>query len=98
MTHPIITDLINLINQICILKESGVNIVHEACPTDLSWVWKNADTGKVFDTVKLSRVKTIAHLHQSDPRIMYLLDFVIGGDAFIARDGINKLDKLKAFW
>lgn len=93
-----ITNLINLMNKICLLKEAGVNVVHEDCPTDLSWVWRNQDTDRVIDTVKLSQIKAIVQFKQTDPRIKYLLGFVAYGDAQSARDAINKLGKLKAFW
>jgi len=93
-----ITNLIHLMNKVCQLKEAGVNVTHEECPTDLSWVWRNQDTGRTVDTVKLSRMKAIVQFKQTDPRIKYLIAFVAGGDALAARDAINKLGKLKAFW
>lgn len=93
-----IINLINLMNKICQLKAAGVNIEHKECPTDLSWVWRDKDTDRTIDTVKLSRVKSIAVLRQTDPRIKYLIAFVAGGDACSAREAINKLGKLKAFW
>lgn len=98
ISNPIVTDLITLMNQVCALKEVGVNIIHEECVTDLSWVWRNADTGKVFDTVKLSRVRAIIPLQKTDPRIKYLVGFAVSGKCFEARDAINKLNNLKAFW
>lgn len=94
----IVTELIALMNKICQLKEAGVNVVHSECVTDLSWVWRNADTDRVIDTVKLSRIKSIMHLRKSDPRIKYLFAFAASGDAISARAAINKLDNLKAFW
>ncbi len=97
-THPIITDLLTLLNQICILKEAGINIVHSECITDLSWVWRDKDTDRVIATVKLSRIKAIMHLSKTDPRVNYLINFVTGGHAIEARDAINKLENLKAFW
>jgi hypothetical protein len=98
--NPIVTDLINLINKICRLQEAGFNISHKECPTDLSWVWRDKDTDRVIATVKLSRIKAIMPLRKTDPRIMYLITFVIGTnvDPIIIRDSINKLEKLKAFW
>lgn len=98
MSQQIVTDLIVLMNKICQLKESGVNVIHYDCPTDLSWVWKNADTDRIIDTVKLSRIKAIMRFRQSDPRINYLINFVAGGHAIEARNAISKLGKLKAFW
>lgn len=96
--HPIITDLLTLLNKICQLKEAGINVIHSECITDLSWVWRNADTGLVIDTVKLSRIKAIMHLRKSDPRVNHLILFAGGYDVLKIRDAINKLDNLKAFW
>lgn len=98
ITNPIVTDLITLLNKICQLKEAGMDIVQENCYTDLSFIWRNRETGKIIDTVKLSRVKAITHLRTADPRVDCLIDFVVGGDSFTARDNIHKLEKLKAFW
>jgi hypothetical protein len=99
MTHnQTITNLIDLINKICELKEAGVEIEHKECPTDLSWVWINKDTDRVIDTIKISRIKSLIFSRKTDPRIKYLVGFVAGADPIVARDAINKLEKLKAFW
>jgi hypothetical protein len=97
-THPIITNLITLMNKICRLKEAGANVIHSECITDLSWVWRDKDTDRVIDTVKLSRIKAIMHLRKSDPRVKYLFAFAAGADPIAVRDKINRLNNLKAFW
>lgn len=96
--NPIIANLIHLMNKVCQLKEAGANVVYEECPTDLSWIWRNQDTDRVIDTVKLSQIKPLIFTRKTDPRIKYLIAFICGGPARELLAEINKLEKLKAFW
>ncbi len=95
-TNPIITDLITLINKIASLEEAGVNISYEE--KDTSFVYRNKDTDRIIDTVKLSRLKSISYDRKSDPRVEHIIGFFAGGDICAARDAIKKLENLKAFW
>lgn len=87
-------------NKVCQLKDAGVNIAHEECPKYLGWAFINKDTNQRIDFVGLNRLKTLISEHKikADPRTKYLIGFVTGGHALAARDAINKLEKLKAFW
>ena len=96
--EPIITDILKIMNKICYLKGTGMEIVHQDCPTDLSWVWRDKATDHVIDTLKLSRIRAIMPHLKKDPRIKHLLAFAGGSDACIALSAINKLNSLKAFW
>jgi hypothetical protein len=87
-----------LINNICQLKEAGVNVIHEERPRELGWRWVNQDTNQTIDFVGLNKVKSLFPLRKTDPRIKYLIAFVVSGDALSAKEAINKLNKLKAFW
>jgi hypothetical protein len=99
-THPIIADLIALLNQICALKESGLNISHKESPQELGWAWFNENTNQRVGFIGLNKIKGLISTHKArpDPRIKYLIGFATGGHAIAARDAINKLEKIKAFW
>lgn len=98
--NPIVADLITLLNKIASLKKAGVNIVHEECPKELGWAFTNKDTGNRVGFVGINKLKVLIRLNKSktDPRIKYLIGFAAGGHAIEARNAINKLENLKAFW
>ncbi len=91
-------NIFEVLTKICQFKEDGGNVFYEERPKQLGWAWVNQDTNQEIGFIKLTDIKNVPENLRSDPRFQYILQFIKGGDPVAARDSINKLNNLKAFW